>query len=130
VALEARQRALAVMPERYSSPWGLREPAATSAPPPKLPLADCSRPLEASWLMYWRSCSALMPVPVSVIDSLRTRPPEASSRCQSRSQTIRPLEFVSCAAIASRPFTVSSRRPYRSVHSLPSRSSRKVGSAT
>ena len=37
--------------ERYSSPWGLREPAATFAPTPKLPAADCSRPLEASWLM-------------------------------------------------------------------------------
>ena len=32
-----------------------------------------------------------MPVPVSVTDSLRTLPPEASSRCQSRSQTTRPL---------------------------------------
>ena len=30
--------------------------------------------------MYWRSCSGVMPVPVSVTDSLRTRPPEASNR--------------------------------------------------
>ena len=37
--------------ERYSSPCGLREPAATFAPTPKLPRLDCSRPLAASWLM-------------------------------------------------------------------------------
>ena len=55
----------------------MREPAATFAPTPKLPAADCSRPLEASWLMYWRSCSGVMPVPVPVTDNLRTRPPEA-----------------------------------------------------
>ena len=31
-------------------------------------------------------------MPVSVTYSLRTRPPEASNRCQSRSHTTRPLE--------------------------------------
>ena len=31
-----------------------------------------------------------MPVPVSITDSLRTRPPEASNRSQSRSHTTRP----------------------------------------
>ena len=40
--------------------------------------------------MYWRSCSGVMPVPVSVTDSLRTRPAEASNRSQSMSQTTRP----------------------------------------
>ena len=44
--------------------------------------------------MYWRSCSGVMPVPVSVTDSLRTRPPDASNRCQSRSHTTRPLASV------------------------------------
>ena len=75
--------------ERYSSPWGLREPAATLAPTPKLP-ADCSRPLEASWLMYRRSCSGVMPVPVSVTVTLRTLPAEAVEPRRSMSHTTRP----------------------------------------
>ena len=71
-----------------------------------------------------------MPVPVSVTVSLRTLPAEASRRCQSRSQTTRPRARPGCAAIASSPLTVSSRRNWRSPHSLPRRSSRKVGFAT
>ena len=51
VSLEAHQRALPWCQERYSSPCGLREPAATFAPTPKLAVWDCSRLLEASWLM-------------------------------------------------------------------------------
>jgi hypothetical protein len=51
VALEAHQRALPFVPGAVSSMCGLREPAATFAPTPKLPRADCSRPVEASSLM-------------------------------------------------------------------------------
>lgn len=56
--------------------------------------------------MYWRSCSGVMPVPVSVTDSLRTLPPDASNRSQSMSHTTRPPARSPSAAIASSPFTV------------------------
>jgi hypothetical protein len=77
VALETDQRALVMAPRAVFEAGALREPAAIFAPTPKLPPAYCSRPLETSWLMYRRSCSGVMPVPVSVTDSLRTRPRRA-----------------------------------------------------
>jgi hypothetical protein len=49
-------------------------------------------------------------VPVSVTASLRTRPGDASNRCQWRSHITRPTARSPSLAIASRAFTVSSRR--------------------
>jgi hypothetical protein len=51
VAFESYERAGGVMQERYSRPCGFRDPAAIFAPTPKLAVRDCSRPLDASWLM-------------------------------------------------------------------------------
>ena len=48
---------------------------------------------------------------MSVTDSLRTRPAEASNRSQSMSHTTRPPARSPSAAIPSSPLTVSSRRP-------------------
>ena len=51
VSLEAHQRALPLVPGAVFESVRVREPAATFAPTPKLAVWDCSRLLEASWLM-------------------------------------------------------------------------------
>ena len=111
VALEAHQRALALVPGAVFESVRVARAGGDLRADAEVTGGGLLAAARGQLVDVLAQLLGVMPVPVSVTDSLRTRPPEASNRCQSMSHTTRPPARSPSAAIASSPLTVSSRRP-------------------